>query len=175
VYDVAEGLKDRIVELVRPAVETEGLELFDVEIAGASHAPVVRIFVERPGGGADMDAIAAATKAVSALLDEREPIKGRYTLEVSSPGIDRPLRDLADFEAHVGDVASVTLYAPLGGRKRFTGRIGSVDGETIVLDVDDAGEVAVPYASVGKARLKAEVDFSCADDNSISEERKGTS
>ena len=172
---MAEGLKERIVELVRPAVETEGLELFDVEIAGVSHTPVIRVYVERPDGGTDMDAIAAATVAVSALLDENDPVKGRYTLEVSSPGIDRPLRHLADFQTHIGQTANVTLASPLGGRKRYTGRIRSVDGETIVLDVDDAGEVAVPYASVGKARLKAEIDFSCTQDNSISEERKSTS
>ena len=166
---MAESLKDRIVELVRPAIEAEGLELFDVEIAGASHAPVVRVYVERPDGGTDMDAIAAASRTVSAILDEHDPVKGRYTLEVSSPGIDRPLRDIDDFAAHVGSAASVTLAQAVAGRKRFTGRIASVDGDTVVLDVDDAGEVAVPYASVGKARLKADIDFSCTDDNGISE------
>jgi ribosome maturation factor RimP len=175
VYDVAEGLKERVAELVRPGVEAEGLELFDVEIAGASHSPVIRVYVERPGGGTDLDAVAAATRTISALLDEQQPVSGSYTLEVSSPGIDRPLRNLADFEAHLGSVANVTLAEAIAGRKRFTGRIESVDGDTIVLEVDDAGEVAVPYAAVGKARLKAEIDFSGAQDNSISEERKATS
>jgi len=172
---VAEGVKERVADLVRPGVEAEGLELFDVEIAGAVHAPVVRVYVERPGGGIDIDAVLAATRTISALLDEQQPFPGRYTLEVSSPGIDRPLRHLADFEAHVGSVASVTLAEPVAGRRRFTGRIESVAGDTIVLDVEDAGEVAVPYASVGRARLKADIDFSSTQDNSISEERKGTS
>ena len=166
---MAASLKERIAELVRPGIEAEGLELFDVEIGGASHAPGVQVFVERPGGGTDMDAVAAASRSVSAVLDEEQPIKGRYTLEVSSPGIDRPLRNVGDFAAHIGSTAAVTLFEAIAGRKRFTGRILSVDGDTIVLDVDDAGEVAVPYASVGKARLKADIDFSCADDNEISE------
>ena len=172
---MAQGVKEKIADLVRPGVEAEGLELFDVEIAGATHTPVLRVFVERPGGGVDMDAVSAATRTISAVLDEQQPITGSYTLEVSSPGIDRPLRDLADFEAYVGSVANVTLAAPIAGRRRFVGRIESVDGDTIVLDVDDAGEVAVPYASVGRARLKAQVDFSSEQDNSISEEEEATS
>ena len=167
---MAVGTKERVAELVLPAVEAEGLELFDVEIAGASHAPVVRVYVERPGGGTDMAAIAAATRPISDLLDEQQPVAGRYTLEVSSPGIDRPLRNLADFAAYVGEVAAVTLAEPVAGRKRFTGRVVSVEGDTVVLDVDDAGEVAIPYAAVGKAHLKAEIDFSATKDNSISEE-----
>jgi ribosome maturation factor RimP len=175
VYDVAEGAKEAIADLVRPSVEAEGLELFDVEIAGAKHTPVVRVYVERPGGGIDMDAVAAATRTISVVLDEQQPFPGRYTLEVSSPGIDRPLRDIADFETHVGSIANVTLAEPVAGRRRFTGRIESVDGDTIVLDVEDAGEVAVPYAAVGRARLKTDIDFSSTPNKSISEEEEGTS
>ena len=105
---MAGPLKETIADLVRPHVEAMDLTLFDVEIAGASHAPVVRVFLEKADGAIDMDAIATASRAISALLDENGPLAGRYTLEVSSPGLDRPLRDLADFAHYVGRNAQVT-------------------------------------------------------------------
>lgn len=167
---MASDLKAQVSALVAPDAEAHGLELFDVQIAGASHAPVVRVYLDKQGG-IGMDDIAEATRRISALLDEKEPVPGRYTLEVSSPGIDRPLRDLGDVSANVGENARFTLAEPVAGRKKFTGTITGVTGGSAVVDVEGAGPTELPWSSVAKAHLKGAVDFNaCAEDNRISEE-----
>jgi ribosome maturation factor RimP len=171
VHDMAEDLKSQVSTLVAPVLEAEGLELFDVEIAGAAHAPIVRVYVDKQGGIV-LDEIAEATKCVSAALDEGDVPSGRYTLEVSSPGIDRPLRDLDDVDAHVGENAQFTLVEAVAGRKKFTGIITGVAADAAVVDVEETGLVELPWSSVAKARLKVDVDFtSSAHENRISEER----
>jgi ribosome maturation factor RimP len=172
VHDMADDLKAQVKTLVVAVLETEGLELFDVEIAGAAHIPVVRVFVDKQGG-IGMDEIAEATRHVSEALDEADVPAGRYTLEVSSPGIDRPLRDLDDADAYVGENAQFTLREAVAGRKRFTGVITGVEKDAVVIDADDAGLVQLPWSSVSRARLKADVDFAhSAQDNRICEERQ---
>jgi ribosome maturation factor RimP len=171
VHDMGEDLKTQVADVVRPVLEAEGLELFDVEIAGAAHAPVVRVYADKQGGVV-LDEISEATRHVSAALDEADVPSGRYTLEVSSPGIDRPLRDLDDVDAYVGENAQFTLSEAVDGRKRFTGVITGVEGGSVVLDVEGAGAVTLPWSSVTKARLKVHIDIAAsARDNRISEER----
>ena len=168
---MAEDLKSQVRTLVAPVLETEGLELFDVEVAGAAHAPIVRVFVDKREG-IGLDEIAEATRYVSAALDEAGVPSGRYTLEVSSPGIDRPLRDLDDADVHVGENAQFTLAEAVAGRRKFTGIINGVEDGAVVVDVEGTGLVALPWGIVSRARLKVDVDFtSSAQDNRISEER----
>lgn len=167
---MAQDLKTLVTDIISPDVTTHGLELFDVQIAGAGHAPVVRVFLDK-ADGIGMDDIAQATKRISVLLDEQDLVGGRYTLEVSSPGIDRPLRNLDDVAAHVGDKAQFTLAEAVAGRKRFAGTIVSVTDADVVLSAEDTGEVELPWVIVAKANLKGEIDFTpCADENRISEE-----
>jgi ribosome maturation factor RimP len=171
VHDMADDLKSQVKELVTPVLEAEGLELFDVEIAGATHAPIVRVYADKQGG-VGLDEIAEAARYVSAALDEADVPSGRYTLEVSSPGIDRPLRDLDDVDCHAGENAQFTLVEPVAGRKKFAGVITGVEADAAVLEVEGTGLVELPWGSVSKARLKANVDFARgAQDNRISEER----
>jgi ribosome maturation factor RimP len=169
---MASDLKKLVTDIVAPDAEAHGVELFDVQIAGAAHAPVVRVFLDKPGG-IGMDDIATATKRVSLLLDDSELVAGRYTLEVSSPGIDRPLRSLTDVAAYVGKTAQVTLVEPVAGRKHFTGTIVRAGDTTMVLTADDTGDVELPWVIVSKASLKGDIDFTpCTEDNRISEEGK---
>jgi ribosome maturation factor RimP len=169
---MARDLKKMVTDIAAPDAEAHGVELFDVEIAGAAHAPVVRVFLDKPGG-IGMDDIAGATKRISALLDDTELVSGRYTLEVSSPGIDRPLRNLADVATYVGETAQVTLVEPVAGRRRFTGTIVRADDTTMVLTAEDTGEVELPWVIVSKASLKGDIDFTpCTEENRISEEGK---
>ncbi len=101
-----------------------------MEIAGDHRAPVVRVYLDKPGG-IGMDDISEATRRISTMLDDEDLVPGRYTLEVSSPGVDRPLRDLRDVAAHEGEKAQVTLTEAVAGRKRFLGAIVSVTEERV--------------------------------------------
>ena len=146
----------RLEATLAPAALSHGLELVAVELAGGHGHPILRVFLDKEGG-IGLDEICEANSWISAFLDESEPFGESYTLEVSSPGIDRPLRKLGDFERFRGSIAQLKTR-PLDGRTRFTGTIDDVTDDAIALDVD--GElVRIPFSDVRHARLKAEVDF----------------
>ncbi len=149
-------LHERIEALLAPLAEREGFELVAVETAGASGAPLIRVFLDRDGG-VDLEAIVAANRWIAEALDAQDPVNGPYTLEVSSPGVDRPLTRLTDFKRFEGHVASLKT-TPIEGRASFTGTIVAVDDDTIMLDVDNES-VRIPYRAITKARLKGTVDF----------------
>ncbi len=149
-------LETRLEAALEPAANSHGFELVAIEIVGTHAQPTVRIFLDRDGG-IGLDAICEANEWVSAVLDDVDPFKGSYTLEVSSPGIDRPLRKLADFERFAGSHATMKTR-PIDGHTRFTGVIERVEDDAVVMDID--GEpVHIPFEDVRSARLKAEVDF----------------
>lgn len=152
---MAKNLVATLTEALEPLAASKGFELVAVEVAGSAGRPTVRVFLDRPGG-IDLDAITEANGFVSPVIDDLVP--GAYTLEVSSPGIERPLVKLADFERFAGEEASVRTGRPIEGRSNFTGRITAVEGDTIVLDVDGT-TYRIPHESVSKARLRAEIDF----------------
>jgi len=153
---VREDLTARLDALLAPEAERHGFELVAVEVAGGQGKPIVRVFLDRENG-IDLDAICEANEWVSSSLDVEDPIPGPYTLEVSSPGVDRPLRTASDFERFKGFVA-VLKTRPLDGRTRFSGRIHAIENDTIVLDTE--GQLTrIPLHDVVKARLKGEVDF----------------
>ena len=151
------SLSERIESLLEPVAAREGYELVAVEIAGAASAPVVRVFIDRDGG-LDIDAIVAANTWVSDTLDEADPIDSAYTLEVSSPGIDRPLTRIEHFERFCGETAALKTR-PVDGCSSFTGTITGVDGDTILLETKE-DTVRIPCSAITKARLKGHVDFS---------------
>ncbi|MGH6947236.1 MAG: ribosome maturation factor RimP, partial [Kiloniellales bacterium] len=138
--------------LIAPALGALGYEIVRVILTG-ERRPVLQIMVERQDGVAiGVEDCAEVSRTVSALLDVEEPITSAYTLEVSSPGIDRPLTRLADFERFAGFEARVELNAPRDGRRRFSGRLLGVAGETVRLK-SDTGEVALPFDAIAKAKL----------------------
>jgi ribosome maturation factor RimP len=145
-------LAERIAELVTPAVEAMGFELVRVQVSG-SQRPTVQIMAEPASGRAmSVDDCAEISRAVSAVLDVEDPIAGPYSLEVSSPGIDRPLTRPKDYERFLGHEAKVETNAPLDGRKRFKGPIKSVAAEAVELTVDGA-DIRIPFAAIHKAKL----------------------
>jgi ribosome maturation factor RimP len=147
----------RVEELLEPEASANGFELVAVEQAGGRHVPVIRVLLDREGG-VTIDDLASANEWVSAVLDESDAISGPYTLEVSSPGIDRPLRRPSDYERFAGETATVKVRARDHGRNTWTGKIERVEGDTVVLDVEGES-VAVPFNDILKARLKGVVDF----------------
>lgn len=148
---------DDIAALLSPTVASMGLELLGIEYLPAPGGATVRLYIDVPQAEAEARSVGieeceAVSREVSAQLDVEDPITGNYTLEVSSPGIDRPLFGAAQFARFVGESAKVTLKLPQDGRRRLQGAILRVDGNTVVFDVDGA-EFATPAANIEKARL----------------------
>jgi ribosome maturation factor RimP len=137
--------------LVRPVVESAGLELVEVAFGREGGRRVLRVTVEREEGGVDLDTISVASERVSRRLDLEGFAPGPYTLEVSSPGIERPLRGHGQFRRHVGERVAVRTATSIDGRRRYEGALVSADPEAIVIATDD-GERRVPYADVAFAR-----------------------
>lgn len=136
---VAKAMLDRrLAEIIAPVIEDMGFELVRVRFMGGK-TKTVQIMAERPGGGIEVDDCAAISNAVSAALDVEDPIEDAYTLEVSSPGIDRPLTRLKDFEAWEGYEAKVETTELIDGRRRFKGIVRGVENGEVLLEIAGGG------------------------------------
>ena len=124
----------------------------------SKHAPIIRVYIDTEEG-VSFDQLASAQAWINQIMDQLDPFPGAYTLEVSSPGIDRPLRTPAHFTAAVGQTAAVKTVGPIDGRSSWTGVISAVEGDVVVLQVDDA-LVQIPFDNIKKAHVKGIVDFS---------------
>ena len=153
------GRKEEIIEKVRqlaaPVVVNEGLELVEVELAGSLGRPTLRLYIDK-AGGVTLEDCSSVSRTVSAALDVEDPIQGGYELEVSSPGLDRPLRTPEHFEKYKGEKVRVKTFGPLPeleNRKTFVGTLeGFADGK-VVVNVD--GKVfEVPHDKVSKANVE---------------------
>jgi len=144
-------LRERLIALIEPLVGRLGYELVDLEHNAGRGSAVVRLFIDSPEGVGLTDC-ERVSREVSALLDVEDPIPTAYTLEVSSPGLDRVLRTPAHFARFVGSRVFVELAAPRDGRRRYTGTLLSADEAGIAVEVDGQ-HVAVSFAEIGKARL----------------------
>jgi ribosome maturation factor RimP len=142
----------RLERIIEPAVAALGFEVVRIMLAGNRH-PTLQVMIEpsdrRP---MDVEDCAEASRAISAVLDVEDPIAGGYVLEVSSPGIDRPLTRFGDFSRFAGAEARVESRLPISGRRRFRGRLAGVREEDVVMEVDGS-EVAIPFADIEKAKL----------------------
>ena len=144
-------LRERLIALIEPVLGRMGFELVELEYgAGRAHA-LLRLYIDREAG-VTLDDCERVSREVSALLDLEDPIPGAYTLEVSSPGFDRVLRTRAHFGRFVGSRVFVELKEPRAGRRRYTGKLLTVDEAGIALEVDRE-QVAVGFNEIGKARL----------------------
>ena len=144
-------LRDKLIALTEPLLAQLGYELVDLEYVPGRTQAVVRVFIDRPEG-VGLDDCERASHEISALLDVEDPVPVAYTLEVSSPGLDRVLRTPAHFQRFVGERVRVELRQPRAGRRRYTGRLTALNDEGIELNVDGA-MVAVSFAEIGRARL----------------------
>lgn len=144
--------EQRIIELLTPAIAALELECLGIEYAPHAHSSLLRVYIEAPKRPVTVDDCERASREIAAVLDLEDPIQSRYTLEVSSPGLDRPLFTAAQVARHVGETAKLTLALPQDGRRRVQGRIEAVEGERVVLDVD-GNPVMVEFGNVVKARL----------------------
>jgi ribosome maturation factor RimP len=146
--------REQIAELVRPVVESLGLELADVEFAGGGRHGVLRLFIDRKEGVSLHDC-EEVSRQVGYLLDVEDPFPHPYTLEVSSPGLDRPLKRMADFEKYQGRKVKIKTVNPIRDQKIFEGRIQGVRGESVLIRIREE-ILEIPYPEISQARLVVE-------------------
>jgi ribosome maturation factor RimP len=138
--------------IIAPAVEAAGYRLVRLRLVGGKRK-TLQVMAERPDGGMDVEDCARLSRKLSDFLEREDPVEGEYVLEVSSPGIDRPLTRLTDFARWAGHDARIELKTPdADGRKRFTGMLLGLDGNTVVVEVNGERR-ALPYGSIGEAKL----------------------
>lgn len=141
----------RLADIVTPVIEGMGFELVRLRLQGGRN-PVLQIMADRPEGGIIVEDCARISNAVSAVLDVEDPIEDAYTLEVSSPGIDRPLTRLKDFEVWEGYEARLETVEMIDGRRRFRGVLAGVEGDEVLVNID-AGTVGLRFDWLADARL----------------------
>ncbi len=143
-----------LTPLIEPAAKAEGLELVRVKMMGGTSDPTLQVMAEDPKTRQlTLDDCARLSRRLSDLLDETDPIADAYRLEVSSPGIDRPLTRLGDFNDWKGHEARISLAEKLNGRKQLTGDLLGAEGDDILIVVPGLGETRLPFAAIHSAKL----------------------
>lgn len=145
-------LMTRLYALIEPVVEDLGYRLVRVLFSGDERRGRLQVMAERPDGSMGVEDCARISRELDPLLDVADPIPGAYVLEVSSPGLDRPLTRIGDLVRYVGFEARVEMEAPIEGRRRFKGRLGGLREERLVLETAD-GVVELPLAGIARAKL----------------------
>ena len=144
----------RLLELLDPVAEAAGYEIVRLRLMGGDHARRLQIMGERPDGTMLVEDCTALSHAISEVLDAADPIRGEYTLEVSSPGVDRPLTRLKDFETYEGFEARLELDRLVENRKRFKGLLAGIEDAQVAIDLEGEDETAlVPFAWISEAKL----------------------
>ena len=151
------AVSERLQSLLQPVVEDLGYELVGVEYQSNPKNRVVRVYIDREPDGIGVEDCERISREVSAVLDVEEPVPGQYTLEVSSPGVERPLFTGAHFSRFVGEMAAVQLAVPLNNRRRFKGIIARADKSTVVLQVDGE-DVELTVADIARAHLAPDLE-----------------
>ena len=144
-------MDQRLAEIITPVIEDLGFELVRVRLMGGNTA-TLQIMAERPEGGIEVDDCAAISTAVSATLDVEDPVEDAYTLEVSSPGIDRPLTRLKDFDQWEGYVAKIETTEMIDGRKRFKGNVVGTEGDEVLIEIEE-GTIGLKFDWLADAKL----------------------
>ena len=145
----------RLLELLDPVAEAAGFEIVRLRLMGGEHARRLQIMAERPSDGdMNVEDCARLSRAISEILDAADPIAGEYALEVSSPGVDRPLTRLKDFETYEGYEARLELDRLAEGRKRFKGLLAGVEDDSVAIDLEGEEHTAlIPFAWLTEAKL----------------------
>jgi ribosome maturation factor RimP len=151
------GVAARVAAIAEPVLEGMGLRLVRVRVSGADGC-TVQIMAERPDGSMSIEDCEDTSRALSPVLDVADPIERAYRLEISSPGLDRPLVRKSDFDRYAGNVVKIEMEVPVNGRKRFRGMLNGTDGESARITRDDIAEgedadVVLPIADMNDAKL----------------------
>lgn len=146
----------QLYEMLEQSIDDYGYELVHLELMGREKSRVLRLYIDAPGG-VTLDDCVFVSQQVSRLLDVEDPIEGNYSLEVSSPGIERPLAKREHFEQVIGERIEIATLVKCDGRKKILGQLRAVDGHTLVVEVEDSS-ITVEMNNVRRARLKPNLD-----------------
>jgi len=147
-------IRQKILELAVQVADGQGLEIFDIELLGKGKL-LLRVVLDKEGG-VTLDDCERFSRSFGALLDVENPVPGSFTLEVSSPGMDRPLKNMNDFEKNRGKLARIVTAEKICNQNFFVGRIAGIDGNIVKLSVNEQ-EIPIPFDSISKARLEIEL------------------
>jgi ribosome maturation factor RimP len=131
-----------------------GFDLIEIEHFPNPKHGVLRLYIDKEGG-VNVDDCSTVSRQISALIDVEDPVSGQYNLEISSPGVDRPLRRLVDFQRFTGSLVKLKTVMPLEGQRNFKGRLLEASEETLVIETDDE-EISLPMSTIDKARIVPE-------------------
>ena len=145
------AIDQRLYEIINPIVESMGFEIVRVRLMGGK-TPLLQIMAQKPDTTIEVDDCAEISTAVSATLDVEDPITDAYTLEVSSPGIDRPLTRLKDFDTWDGYVAKLETEELIDGRKRFKGNLAGTEGDEVLIEIEE-GTIGLKFEWLSDAKL----------------------
>ena len=143
----------RLNKLIQPLVEDLDYEFVGIEYSSNPKNALLRIYIDNPSRGIAIEDCELVSGEVAALLDVEDPIPGNYTLEVSSPGLNRPIFTLEQFDRLVGEVVSMTLFAPVNTRRKFKGELLAVAGSQVIVD-QDGERVGIEFENIVKSRLE---------------------
>lgn len=151
------SVADRITQIAEQAAIDHGLELVHVEIAGPDGHPILRVFIDKPGGVTHTDCSDVSTQ-IGTVLDVEDFIHSAYTLEVSSPGLERGLYKLADYERFAGRQARIKVRQLIKNQRNFRGTIAGIESTNVVFDDLTSGRMTIPFDSIAKANLEIDVE-----------------
>ena len=151
------SVAERVREIAEQAASDQGVELVHAEVAGPDNKPIVRVFIDKPNGVTHQDC-AEVSLHVGTVLDVEDFIHASYTLEVSSPGIERGLYKLGDYDRFAGSLAKLRTRKPVNGQRNFRGRLLGIDGEDVLIEDRTSGRVRVPFEFIAKANLEMDVN-----------------
>jgi ribosome maturation factor RimP len=151
------SIEERVQRIAERVALDHGLELVHAEVAGPDNKPIVRIFIDKPDGVTHTDC-SEVSLHVGTILDVEDFIHAAYTLEVSSPGLERGLYKRADYERFAGHAAKMKVRQPINGQRNFRGRIVGVEGEQVIFEDKTSGRLLVPLESIVKANLEIDVE-----------------
>lgn len=150
--------EDRLIEALEPLASEHGLDLVTVEVAGTRKRPILRVFLDTPAGGITLDELVDAQEWVDATIEEVDPFIESYDLEVSSPGIDRPLRKRTDFDRFAGEMTVIYLK-PGAPRSKYAGISHGLDGDELVLEMEDGTMERIAFDRIKRAHIIGQIDF----------------
>lgn len=151
------AVAERVREIAEQTAIDHGVELVHAEVAGPEGSPVVRLFIDKPGG-VTHDDCSKVSHQMSTVLDVEDFIHSAFVLEVSSPGLERGLYKKADYERFAGNLAKIKARSPIKGQRNFRGRILGVANDTVIVEDRTSGRVEIPLDGIVKANLEADVE-----------------